>query len=58
MRISVSDARAFAKLLTEGADAAEKAGATDFDLTSAAQALDDAARGELAAAIASAQQGG
>jgi len=56
MRISVSDARAFARLLVDGADAAEKAGETDFDLTAAAQSVDDAARKELEQAITDAKQ--
>lgn len=46
MMISIEDARAFAEVLTSGADKAEKAGQTEFDLTgslsaSAKEALDN-----------------
>lgn len=36
-RISVTDARSFATLLTNGANAAEHAGETDFDITDAVE---------------------
>lgn len=54
MRLSVADARAFAKALNDGADAAEQAGEADVELTQSLQALDDAARADLQAAIAQA----
>lgn len=56
MKITVANARAFAAALTSGADAAEQAGASDFSLIDAAQAMDNAARAELQAAIEAAKQ--
>ena len=50
-KISVADAREFAALLTSGADAAEAAGQTDFDLDAAAEAQYQSARAELQSAI-------
>jgi len=49
--ISVKDAREFAALLTSGADAAEAAGQSEFDLTAAAEAQYKTARADLQAAI-------
>lgn len=51
MKITVSDARAFANALIAGANQAEAAGATDFDLVSSLQALDNSARDDLQSAI-------
>lgn len=50
-KISVADARSFAALLTSGADAAEAAGQTEFDLTNAAEAQYESARAEVQAVI-------
>lgn len=52
MRITVTSARAFAQSLTHAAANAQQIGATDFDLLDALASMDDAARDELAAAIA------
>jgi hypothetical protein len=54
MKITVAYARSFAAALTAGADEADKSGSPDFDLMGSVQALDDAARAELQAAIDSA----
>lgn len=51
-KISVADARSFAALLTSGADAAEAAGQTEFDLTGAAEAQYQSALEEAETAIA------
>jgi hypothetical protein len=58
MKISVANARALATALTAAADAADKNGETECEVLSAAQAVDDAARDELAKAIAQAKAGG
>lgn len=58
MKITVADARAFSQALTLGADEAESQGAIEFDLTSSLQALDDAARQQLADAIEHAKTAG
>jgi hypothetical protein len=50
-KIAVADAREFAALLNAGADQAEAAGATEFDLTEAAEAKYAAAKAELQTAI-------
>ena len=50
-KISVADARSFAALLTAGADKAEAAGQTEFDLTSAAEAQYQSALAEAQAAV-------
>lgn len=50
-KISNADARSFAALLTAGADAAEAAGQTEFDLTDAAEAQYQSARAEVQAAL-------
>ena len=56
MKISVADARAFAASLVAGADQAEKNGTPEFDLVGSLQALDNAARDDLQAAIEAAKQ--
>jgi hypothetical protein len=57
-KISVADARSFAALLTSGADAAEAAGQTEFDLTGAAEAQFQSALSEAQAAINAAPEAG
>lgn len=57
MKITVVNARAFAASLTSAAASAQAAGATEFDLLDALEAVDDDARAQLAAAITAAQQG-
>lgn len=56
MKIKVTDARAFAAALTAGAETAESAGASEFDLVDSLQSLDNAARAELQSAIDAAKQ--
>lgn len=55
MRITAANARIVAAALTAAADQADASGATDFDLLDSLAAADDAARAELAAAIAQAE---
>ena len=54
--ISVADARAFAKVLTDGADQAEAAGQSEFDLESAASAAEHEGLAKLASAINTAEK--
>ncbi len=49
--ISVTDARAFAQLLTAGAEQAEAAGQTEFDLEAAASSAENEGLAKLAGAI-------
>jgi len=51
MRLTTQQARDMANALTAAADAAEKAGDTDFDLVNVLSTLDDEARDALQAAI-------
>lgn len=55
-KISVVDARAFAAVLTAGADEAEKAGQSEFDLSDAASAAQNEGLAELSAALDAAKQ--
>lgn len=55
MRITVANARALAASLTNAAAHAQAASQPDFDLLDALGAMDDAARAQLAAAIANAE---
>jgi hypothetical protein len=55
-RISVVDARAFATILTQGADEAQAAGETDFDLGAAAEAAQNQGLSDLNAAIDAARK--
>lgn len=54
MRITVENARALSKALTDAAASAQAAGKPDFDLLDTLGAVDDDARMQLAAAIAAA----
>jgi hypothetical protein len=55
MKISVVNARAFAKALNDAADEAMKTGEHEFELVNAMQSVDNAARAELEQAIAAAK---
>jgi len=55
MKISVSNARAFALVLSSAADEAQAKGETDFELAETVKELDDAARAELEQAIKTSQ---
>lgn len=57
-KISVADARSFAALLTSGADAAQAAGQTEFDLTDAVEAKYQSALAEAQAAVNAAPEPG
>ena len=50
-KISVADARAFAAVLTAGADAAEAKGESEFDLTEAADSAQNQGLADLSAAL-------
>jgi hypothetical protein len=58
MKITVSDARAFAAALNQGADEAMEKGEHEFDLVTVVQSVDDKAREDLQAAIEAARQSG
>jgi hypothetical protein len=51
MRLTVQQARDIVSALNAAADAAQKAGESDFDLVEVLSGLDDAARAQLQAAI-------
>jgi len=55
MKISVATARSFAQALNDAADKAMSEGKHEFDLISASQAVDNAAREELENAILAAK---
>lgn len=54
--MNIEQARELAATLNDAADAAEAAGTDEVDLVSNLQAVDDAARAELEAAIAAAEK--
>ena len=54
--ISVTDARAFAQLLIAGADQAQAAGQSEFDLEAAAEGAENEGLSKLADAIKTAEQ--
>jgi|GEM_PF-2507972 len=51
MKISVTNARALAEALIQGADQAMSVGHYEFELTDAVQAVDNAARDEMLSAL-------
>ena len=57
MAMTIAQARAAAKLLSDAADAAESAGNPEIDLSVALDAMDDAARADQLAALALLQAG-